>query len=316
MAFVSGTEQEDHCVCVLDLATDSVTRVGPGYRDGRPVWSPDGKRLAFPSHREGGLGIVIAEADGSGHEPLEHARSWNERPAWSPRGSRIAYIGGEGAERLVVVQDLASGEETVWGDEGEKGFLSAVWLDEDALVAVKLKEEAGRLSTGLFRVSKTNVSEISLPQGEGKAYAEWAPKPHPSGLGLAFESNDGGDREIFILLFKQGFAMDATNHHAADWNPVWSPDGKWIGFESFRGGRRGLYRVDPERLLVQALAAPGDADCWDMTWSPDMRWVVYVSNKTGNPDLFLADLEGTTVTQLTTNPGLDCAPAWRPEEMK
>ena len=39
IAYVSGTEQEDRRVCILDLGTWTVTPIGRGDRDGRPVWS-------------------------------------------------------------------------------------------------------------------------------------------------------------------------------------------------------------------------------------------------------------------------------------
>ena len=114
-------------------------------------------------------------------------------------------------------------------------------------------------------------------------YAEWHVEPSPDGSGVAFESNDGGDREIFVLT-KKGTA-DVSNHRAADWAPVWSPKGEWLAFESFRDGRRGIYRVFPQTARVLPVAVSNDADNWWPTWSPNGEWLVFVSNRTGDPEL-------------------------------
>src|SRR5204863_349640 len=60
------------------------------HRDGRPRWSPDGRELAFVSHREGeGSELYVLPVTGGGE--LRRAASWPEEIeelAWSPDGSR------------------------------------------------------------------------------------------------------------------------------------------------------------------------------------------------------------------------------------
>lgn len=60
--------------------------------DSRPRWSPDGKRLAFLSARQGHPQIYILEM--SGGEPWRLTNEeWGVGPfSWSPDGSRIAYL--------------------------------------------------------------------------------------------------------------------------------------------------------------------------------------------------------------------------------
>ncbi len=41
----------------------------PAY-DGDPMWSPDGRRIAFVSNRDGVYGIYVMNADGSGQRRL------------------------------------------------------------------------------------------------------------------------------------------------------------------------------------------------------------------------------------------------------
>lgn len=357
MAYVSGTEQEDQCVCVMDLASGAVTRVGPGSRDGAPVWSPDGQWLAFETNRGGGMGICLARHDGSERLDVPHRFEWNRRPRWSPAGPkeapggalRVAYASNDWREFVprIMVYDLESGTETQWGGEAasltrpvwmpnmklldalqagqqllwggpETDLTGQEWLEgESALVAVFFKKGPAGFTTDLFLLTEDHAAglpEFALPS-RGR-YAEWAVEPSPDGERVAFESNDGGDREIFVLT-KKG-SDDVSNHRAADWNPVWSPDSEWIAFESFRDGRRGLYRVYPDTARVLPVAVTPEADNWWPTWSPDGRALAFVSNRTGDPELFVADLTkkgegGAKTRRLTEHPGLDYAPAWRPE---
>ena len=55
---------------------------GPGFAFD-PVWSPDGRQIAFA-----GSGIHIMDADGSNHRVVVESGRW---PDWSPDGSQLAY---------------------------------------------------------------------------------------------------------------------------------------------------------------------------------------------------------------------------------
>ncbi|MBN2311269.1 MAG: PD40 domain-containing protein [Candidatus Hydrogenedentes bacterium] len=311
IALVSGDTQQDQCVCVLDVSSGQVARIGPGRGDGCPVWAPRGDRLAFTSAESGQAAVRITAPDGRDARRIDHAHPPTSRLAWAPGGGRLAYAAGEGADSRIVVYDLTTGTESEWG-KGAAGLLSPAWITDEQLVAIGVAPGKKGASTDLYWVMPDEISPAPGIQPGGKAYVEWAPAPHPSGLGLAFESNDGGDREVFILSFQRGYLLDVSNHRAADWNPVWAPSGRWLAFESFRDGRRGVYRVNPERLLVLPVAPGDDADNWAPTWAPDGQWLAFVSTRSGNADLWAADVSGGELRQLTSGPAGDYAPAWRP----
>lgn len=348
IAYLSGSEQEDRCVVLLDVATGATTRLGPGNRDGRPIWSPDGAWLAFESRAADGMGVFIVKADGSELRPVPHAREWSRYPVWAPLPEtgpyrpRLAYSSSDGnpREETICVYDPETGTEHVWAG-GHPGLTRPVWLGPSKLVAVLQAELAqreddeatvwasvepdpkntllavgltgslGALSTAIFVVMPDQALPLpSYTMPSRGSYVEWAVEPSPDGKAVAFESNDGGDREVFVMTDKG--ASDVSNHRAADWNPIWSPDGNWLAFESFRDGRRGVYRVNPDTGLVIPVAVSNAGDCWSPTWSPDSRWLAFVSNITGNPDIFISDRNGESVRCLTDFEGEDLAPAWRP----
>lgn len=325
IAFVSGSDQQTRRVCLLDLETGAVTPLGPGRLDGAPVWSPDGQWLAFPTRADGdGMGIRLVNPDTREEVVIPHARRWNSMPRWSPDGAALAYTATDGAEDgiqprdfaegpRIAVYDRAAAAESVWGGD-RPGLMRPVWMTADTLIAIGFVPADDRLSTDIFIVTPRDsqaVPQLWLPSERGE-YEEWAAEPNVAAGMLAYESNDGGDREIFVVTEKVG-AFDVSNHHEADWNPVWSPDGKWLAFESFRGGRRGVYRVFPETARVYPVEAAPDYDAWHPAWAPDGEWIACVSNRTGAPELYVIHLPTGARIQVTRDGAHNLAPAWRPE---
>ena len=50
--------------------------------DRSPVWSPDGKRIAFVSDRDMNMEIYVMNADGSGQANLTNDPAHDTSPAW------------------------------------------------------------------------------------------------------------------------------------------------------------------------------------------------------------------------------------------
>src|SRR5262245_1474069 len=58
--------------------------------DSGPVWSPDGKQIAFFSRRNGNTDIYVMKVDGSGVRRLTRSPAYDFTPTWSPHGTQIA----------------------------------------------------------------------------------------------------------------------------------------------------------------------------------------------------------------------------------
>lgn len=339
LAYLSGSVPGDYRVHVVDLVSSAVTPVGRGKRDGRPDWSVDGSHLAFSSQLGEGRAIYLSNLEGE-PQPIDHAATINHFPRWSRESLQLAYVSGVGEEQRIAVYDVESGTETMWAG-GQTGLTRPVWIHSRQILAM-MEEGAGTaegretvmeetdasleelilaigivpgpqgITTSLFLVTPT--AAFPFPEGVMPSrgdYIEWAVEAEPKSRRIAFESNDGGDREIFLISRKGGF--DLSNHRAADWNPVWSPDSRWIAFESFRDGPRAIYRVYRDTIRVLPVAVGADYDAWDPDWSPDSDWITYVSNETGDPEIFITEIEDGEPIRITNHDGPDLAPAWRPE---
>lgn len=346
LAFVAGTEQDDQRVCILNVESGAITPIGPGQGDGAPVWSPDGTWLAFESRNAKNTGIVIARADGSETRVLPHQMKWNLQPRWAPDSARLVYCASadNDFDRRCVVYDLAAKTETVWGgdtlrvmrtawlpnmkllyalrpdqeielSDGQGGLTLLDWLEKGSvLLGIGIKQETV-LTTCVSIIASDATAELPdwVFASHGN-YVEWYAEPSPTGEGLAFESNDGGDREIFVLT-KKGL-LDVSNHRSPDWNPVWSPDGNWLAFESFRDGRRGIYRAYRDTARISPLAVTPTADNWAPTWAPNGKWIAFVSDRDGKPDLYASDIKGNETIRLTKSAQYAIAPAWKPKAKK
>ena len=82
-----------------------------GVADRTPIWSPDGKRIAWFSDSSGEYQLVVGDQDGTGPSrvyPLEHP-TYFYAPSWSPDGSQILF---SDAETNLWILNLATGKET------------------------------------------------------------------------------------------------------------------------------------------------------------------------------------------------------------
>ncbi|MDH5386550.1 MAG: DPP IV N-terminal domain-containing protein, partial [Candidatus Aminicenantes bacterium] len=61
------------------------------WEDEYPVWSPDGKKIAFTANPRGNYDIFIMNPDGTDITPLTNSSSNEGEPSWFPDGKHIAY---------------------------------------------------------------------------------------------------------------------------------------------------------------------------------------------------------------------------------
>ena len=90
---VSIQEQESQ-TWLYDFSRETLTRLTfEGSANYNPVWTPDGKRIAFNSNKEGPVNLFWQLADGSGGLERLTTGEYNQAPmSWSPDGQVLAFI--------------------------------------------------------------------------------------------------------------------------------------------------------------------------------------------------------------------------------
>ncbi len=81
----------------------------PTAEDTTPVWSPDGKLIAFTSNRDGPQHIYVMNADGSGVRKVSQGNFNDTSPAWSPDGNWIAFASFRSGSNDVYIMDTRGG---------------------------------------------------------------------------------------------------------------------------------------------------------------------------------------------------------------
>lgn len=280
-----------------------------------PVWSSDGRYLAYTAHDEDPAFRYVCVYDREAGTEADWAagRAGFLQPQWLATSRLMlaldpdAQLQAEGVDMDQLRTEAQMTEQDILNDRMPL-----------ALLAIGMLPGPAGVVTEIFLVTPTQALPLLpfVPNAEHSArYSEWAVSTNPKGDRLAFESNDGGDREIFVLT-RRGL-VDVTNHRADDWNPVWSPKGKWLAFESFRGGRRGVYTLLTDTARAFPVDAAADYDAWSPVWSDDGKQLAYVRNSTGKPEIYVVkpDDEAPVPRQVTDSilGGGSVMPAWRPE---
>ncbi|MGK2933711.1 MAG: LpqB family beta-propeller domain-containing protein [Gemmatimonadaceae bacterium] len=253
------------------------------------AWSSDGSRIAVVSGDDrflfGGRGqlgniaantIWVIPADGG--EPVAATDSTRLRtsPVWSPDGKYLLYVSAAGGVRDIYQQRVdARGR-----PQGEPVRLTTGLNPH----SISLSSD-GRLLTYSQFVMTSNVYSVPLttrgavtasllrPVTSGNQMIE-AMAVSSDGQWLAYDSNLGGNQDIYKIPVAGGEAQQLTRDPADDFQPAWSPDGKEILFHSFRNGNRDLFVVAADGSSTrEVLRTPAEELAG--SWSADGNAVVF-----------------------------------------
>ena len=73
--------------------------------DGSFSWSPDGRRIAFVSDRDGNDEVYVINVDGSGLRNLTRNPARDGHPKWSSDGRTIGFVSNRGGNRDIYVMN-------------------------------------------------------------------------------------------------------------------------------------------------------------------------------------------------------------------
>ncbi len=194
-----------------------------GHDNTWPSWSPDGRRIAFISYREGGVGrIYQMGADGGGQTRLVDDGGVATRYLrWSPDGSRIAFLYQWKVLSVMCILNLVSGQQSVLS-----GYIPAAlaWSPDNQRIAYI---DSSYDIRGM-RVDQTDpVTITSTPERYENGVA-WS----PDGARLAFTAG----KELYQSASDGSGERLLASEPEANWieDPSWSPDGTLIAYTVVR----------------------------------------------------------------------------------
>ncbi len=101
IAFRGGRYDKDRGIYLMNIDGSGVRRltkpdddsIGNTYSYFAPVWSPDGRWIAYSKLPAAYVQQVwVVGVDPGVERAISNATEWNDSPAWSPDGSRLAYF--------------------------------------------------------------------------------------------------------------------------------------------------------------------------------------------------------------------------------
>jgi Tol biopolymer transport system component len=252
--------------------------------DVAPVWSPDGRHIAFVSLRDtltgkwgmGTSSIYIIDFDPVAGVSRGEARRLTDDggsdgwPTWSPDGQRIAFHSDRGGD---------------WD----------IWV---------------------INVDGTGLTNLTRQPGDDQ-YADWS----PDGKKIAFTSSRSGNQDIWVMSVPGPQAggdgrgtdlVNLTNAKGRDRYPMWSPDGTRLTFNTNRDGDYEVYMMKADGSNQRNISDSPKSTEGLADWSPDGQRLVLYSSRPGNKDVFIVDLTTGVWTNITNDPASDEFCTWSP----
>jgi Tol biopolymer transport system component len=240
IAFHRGaTFNGDFEIYVMNADGSNVTQVTHNeVNEFDPIWSPNGKQLAF-GRCQTTCDVVVINADGSGERVLVND---GFPSAWSPDGSRIAFTGFRDGDEVFIMNADGSGVTQVTNN----GFHdSPTDWSPDGKQLLFQSDRDGNSELYVMNVDGSGVTRLTNnPASDEGDRAGWS----PNGKKIVFSSRrDGDDLDIFIMNPDgTGVTQLTKNDFVEDDDPVWSPDGKHIAFHSTRDGDEEIFVMNPD----------------------------------------------------------------------
>ena len=289
-----------------------------------PVWSPDGRRIAFTSRRDGNSEVYVVNADGSGQRRLTRNFAGDFGPTWSPDGQKIAFERRGDAQSsvgaLYVVNADGSGQrrltrrgsDPAWSPDGRT--IAFMWRFH-----IYVMNADGTEHRALMRLWNGKRASLAWsPDGRKLAFLATGVTPLGGSCGqncfnLYVVNSDGsGLRNLTSNLAAGQFGPGAGK--ASD--PVWSPDGRMIAFVRLNT-RHGVYVANVGGSEMRNLTPkPMGAAYAAPAWSPDGRKIAFTVARDGNSEIYLMNADGSGQRNLTGNIAYDGDAAWSPDGKK
>ncbi len=310
-------------ICLLDpanpTAVTNLTHNGETSIDEKPIWSPDGKKVAFisnfgvggstrnlfvmePEAPEQGFNIAVQVTHFASGVPIEE-------PVWSPDGTRLAFVYGsqESSDKIEVAN--SNGTTATPLVVTEHGVHPS-WSPDSAKIAFSYLEQV------YTTVADGSMFPTAVSGATGKE-----PVWSPDGSRIAFGEKAAGYEIVNLGIISPSGGTPVTLTSGAQFIfASWSPSGSQVIYHVSGGGEDTHWRVanadgsgDHALPELSQLNPNGPAPSWSPSGAQVVFQGYYYGGEPTTNRVYLQNTDGSgTVTALTGDQGYSTYPSWRP----
>lgn len=259
----SSTRHNEHPEIYLQRVGGlSVTQLtSDGADDSFPTFSPDARKVAFSSTRNGSWDIYMMDIDGKNITQLTSSTMQELHPSFSPDGTRIVYCatGTRSGQWELWTIDLRSMEKRMIGYG-----LFPTWSPnkQKDVIAFQRPRQRGSRWFSVWTADIVNnearaVTEVAVSGNAAVVSPSW----NPDGSMLAFSTivnpglgqgnRSGTQQDVWVIRADGTNRRRVTDGNGINATPSWSRDGR-VFFVSDRGGADAIWssRVDQPQTMT------------------------------------------------------------------
>lgn len=291
-----ANDQSRSNLWVVDVDGKKVRELTHGdWRDLAPVWSPDGKRIAYLSDRDKTTQIHVLWVETKEVAQLTRLERAPQNLTWSPDGRTLAFTCFVPDDKPILSVKLPPRP------------AGARWADPAVLVDRLSWRADGRgpLPRGNNHIFTVDAVLGGTPkQITSGDFSHSAPDWSADGKTIYFSAirkpdaeYEFGNTEIYAVDLATLEVKVLTDRKGPDRNPRVSPDGRWIAYtgyddKNFTSHLSSLYLMDAsggqKRLLAGDLANSPSV----VGWAADGSGVYFLLHARGESNLHFAPLQG------------------------
>ncbi len=229
----------------------------------RPVWSPDGQRLAYVSYASGRPQIYIQNVFTKNTQQLTNFKGSNLSPAWSPDGRHMAMSLSKDGNSELYIMDLNSRRlSRVTRSYGAD--LEPAWFP-DGKSLVFTSDRGGRAQ--LYRIDVNERGATGRAQRiTFDGVENLRPSVSPDGKRIALVHNTGGQYRIAILDLESE-QLSLLTDGRLDESPGFAPNGSMLIYASQARGKGVLAAVATDGRASHKMRFTS-GDVREPAWSP------------------------------------------------